>query len=238
MALHRPRWSACRGRSILRTAGWARLRSRTRRSSSAGTRPSPSCWGECRGICRARACWWCRAFRARASHRCCGRGCCRHSGERAWRRRRSRRRGRAWCSPRPGRRWMSWRCGWRCWPERTRRRCGEGWTPTPTGSRSPPARPPLRRHLGRDGIRTVRQRVGISRRGCCWWSTSSSSCSLSARRRSSAGCSSPPYARPPASGTARITSPRPWSCWACALILRVAVLTTRSWPMRSRTATW
>ena len=44
-------------------------------------------------------------------------------------------RGRAWCSPRAARRWMSWRCGWRCWPERTRQRCGAGWTPTRPGSR-------------------------------------------------------------------------------------------------------
>ena len=34
---------------------------------------------------RARACWWCRAFRARASRRCCRRGCCRGSAGRGWR---------------------------------------------------------------------------------------------------------------------------------------------------------
>ena len=53
---------------------------------------------------------------------------------------------------------MSWRCGWRCWRERTRPRCGGGWTPTRTGSRSPPGRPPWRGHLGRAGIRTARRR--------------------------------------------------------------------------------
>ena len=67
--------------------------------------------GGCRGICRARACWWCRVFRARASHRCCRRGCCRAIRGAVWRRYRGRRRGRAWCSPRAARRWMSWRCG-------------------------------------------------------------------------------------------------------------------------------
>ena len=62
-------------------------------------------------------------------------GCCPGSGGPGWRSRRGRHGGRAWCSPRPGPRWMSWRCGWRCWPERTRRRCGAGWTPTRPGSR-------------------------------------------------------------------------------------------------------
>ena len=45
---------------------------------------------------------------------------------------------------------MSWRCGWRCWPEPTRPRCGAGWMSTRPGSRSPPARPPSRRHRGRE----------------------------------------------------------------------------------------
>ena len=109
------------------------------------------CWSGCRGCWRARACWWCRVFRVRASRRCCGREYCRGSAGRGWRRRRARRRGRAWCSPRPARRWMSWRCGWRCWRARTRRRCGAGWTRTRTGSRSPPARPPSRRQPGQPG---------------------------------------------------------------------------------------
>ena len=34
------------------------------------------------------------------------------------------------------------------------------------------------------------------------------------------------------------TNLRPWSCSACALILRPAAPTTRSWPRRSRTAIW
>jgi transcriptional regulator with XRE-family HTH domain len=38
-------------------------------------------------------------------------GCCRGSGRRGWRPRRGRRGGRVCCSPRPARRWMSWRCG-------------------------------------------------------------------------------------------------------------------------------
>jgi transcriptional regulator with XRE-family HTH domain len=63
------------------------------------------------------------------------RGCCRGSGRLVWRPRRGRRRGRGWCSPRPGCRWMSWRCGWACWPGRTRRWCGAGWRPHRPGSR-------------------------------------------------------------------------------------------------------
>ena len=43
------------------------------------------CWSGCRGFWRARACWWSRGCRARASRRCCGRGCCRGSGGRGWR---------------------------------------------------------------------------------------------------------------------------------------------------------
>ena len=62
-----------------------------------------------------------------------GGGAAADPGGAGWRPRRERRRGRAWCSPRPGRRWMSWRCGWRRWPGRTRPRCGEGWTPDPDG---------------------------------------------------------------------------------------------------------
>ena len=46
-------------------------------------------------------------FRARGSRRCCGRGCCRGSARAGWRPRRKRRRGRAWCSPRPGIRSMN-----------------------------------------------------------------------------------------------------------------------------------
>ena len=61
-------------------------------------------------------------------------------------------RGRVWCSPRPGRRWMSWRCGWRCWREPTRPRCGGGWTPRRRGSPSPRGRPPWRGHPGRPGM--------------------------------------------------------------------------------------
>ena len=91
------------------------------------------CWTGCRGCWRARGCWWCPGRRARGSRRCCGRGCCRGSGRMGWPPRRERRRGRAWCSPRPGRRWMSWRCGWRRWRGRTRRRCGGGWTADPGG---------------------------------------------------------------------------------------------------------
>ena len=75
---------------------------------------------------------------------------------RAWQPRRGRRRGRAWCSPRAAPHWMSWRCGWGCWPEPTRRRCGGGWTPTRTGSRSPPGKPPSRRCPGWDGIQMAR----------------------------------------------------------------------------------
>ena len=56
-------------------------------------------------------------------------------------------RGRVWCSPRAGRRWMSWRCGWRCWRGPTRPRCGGGWTPRRRGSPSPRGRPPWRGHL-------------------------------------------------------------------------------------------
>ena len=96
-------------------------------------------------------CWWCRGCRARASRRCCGRGCCRGSGWRGWRPRRARRRGPAWCSPRPGRRWMSWRCGWRCWREPMRPRYGGGWRPRRGGSPSPRGRPPWRGHPGRTG---------------------------------------------------------------------------------------
>ena len=59
---------------------------------------------------------------------------------------RKRRRGRVCCSPRPGRRWMSWRCGWPCWRGRTRRRCGGGWRPIRPGSRSPPAKLPWHGH--------------------------------------------------------------------------------------------
>src|SRR5262249_11801005 len=36
------------------------------------------------------------------------RGCCPGSGRTGWRRRRALGAGRGWCSPRPGRRWMSW----------------------------------------------------------------------------------------------------------------------------------
>src|SRR5580700_265436 len=119
-----------------------------RRSSSAGKRPPPQCWTGCRGFWRARVCWWCRVSRARASPRCCGQGCCRGSGRRGWRPRRRRRRGRAWCSPPPARRWTSWRCESRRWPRRTPRRCGRGWRPLRPGSRSPRGRPPWRGHPG------------------------------------------------------------------------------------------
>src|SRR6266702_15060 len=120
--------------------------SRMRRFSTAGKRPPPSCWTGCRGWRRAQACWWCRVCRERASRRCCERECCRGFGGQGWPRRRVRRRGRAWCSPRPARRWMSWHCGWRCWREPMRQLCGVAWTPTRAGSRSPPVRLPwLRR---------------------------------------------------------------------------------------------
>ena len=127
---------------VLPTAGWAAFEGRMRGSFSAAKRPPPRCWSGCRGSWRARGCWWCRGCRGRASRRCCGRGCCRGSGRMGWPPRRERRRGHAWCSPRPGRRWMSWRCGLRRWRGRTRPRCGGGWPPIRTGSPSPPARPP------------------------------------------------------------------------------------------------
>ena len=91
------------------------------------------------------------------------------------------------------------------------------------------------------GIRTAPAAAAASRSrrgGCCWWSTSSRSCSPSAPRRSSGGRSSPPCTRPPPPGTARITARRRWWCWGCALISRPGARTTRSWPARSRTATW
>ena len=74
--------------------------------------------------------------------------------------------------------------------------------------------------------------------GCCWWSTSSRSCSPSAPMRGSGGRSSPRCTRPPPPGTARIRHRRRWSCWGCAPTSRPAARTTRSWPTRSRTATW
>ena len=73
--------------------------------------------------------------------------------------------------------------------------------------------------------------------GCCWWSTSSRSCSPSARMRGSGGRSSLRCMRRPPPGAARIRHRRRWSCWGCALTLRPGARTTRSWPMRSRTAT-
>ena len=62
-----------------------------------------------------------------------------------------RRRGHAWCSPRPGRRWMSWRCGWRCWREPTRPRCGGGWTTDPAGFALPARQAALARPHGPAG---------------------------------------------------------------------------------------
>ena len=56
-----------------------------------------------------------------------------------------------WCSPRPGRRWMSWRCGWRCWREPTRPRCGGGWTADPAGFALPARQAALARPPGPAG---------------------------------------------------------------------------------------
>ena len=220
--------------------GLTSSRSRTRGSSSAGKRPPPRCWTGCRGCWRARACWWCRGCRARGSRRCCGRGCCRGCGRTGWRPPRGRRRGRGWCSPRPGRRWMSWRCGWRCWPGRTRRRSGANWRLPRPGSRSPPGRPPWRVHPGQPGIRTAprRARQPSGSGGCCWWSTSSRSCSPSAPRKGSGGRLSPRCTRRPPPATARTSPRRLWWCWVCARTLRPGARTTRSWPDRSKTGTW
>ena len=239
MGWRRRRWSASRGWSILPYRGLSAFEEQDAAFFFGREAAATEVLERMSRLWRARACWWCRVFRVRASRRCCGRGCCRGSAGRGWRRRRGRRRGRAWCSPRPARRWMSWRCGWRCWRERTRRRCGEGWTPTRPGSRSPPARPPWHRRPGRSGSgRPGGRPAAASSGGCCWWSTSSSRCSPSAQMRGSGRRSSPPCARPPAPGTGRIRHLRRWSCWGCAPISRPAARITRSWPTRSRTATW
>ena len=62
--------------------------------------------------------------------------------EMGWRPRRGQRRGHAWCSPRPGLRWMNWRCGWRCWREPMRPQYGGDWRPILRGLPSPRGRPP------------------------------------------------------------------------------------------------
>ena len=74
--------------------------------------------------------------------------------------------------------------------------------------------------------------------GCCWWSISSRSCSPSARRRGSGGRSSPRCMRPPRPRTGRSRARRHWCCWGYGPISRPAASATRSWPVRSRTATW
>ena len=73
---------------------------------------------------------------------------------------------------------------------------------------------------------------------CCWWWISSRSCSPTAPMRGSDGHSSPPCTRPPPPGMGRTRHRRHWPCWACAPTSRPGARTTRSWPARSRTATW
>jgi hypothetical protein len=74
MGWRRLLWSVSRDLSIPRIGDWTRSGSRTQRSSSVAKPRPPSCSGECRGTCKARACLWCRASRARASRRCYGLG--------------------------------------------------------------------------------------------------------------------------------------------------------------------
>jgi len=62
--------------------------------------------------------------------------------------------------------------------------------------------------------------------------------SPSAQIKGSGRRSSPPCPRRPAPGMVQAVHPRRWWCWACGPISRPAARITRSWPTRSRAATW
>ncbi len=150
-----------------------------------------------------RGCWWCRAYRARASRRCCGRACCRGSARRGWR-------------PQPGA--ALWPClVFTPGPRAAGRagaagglagRDGRGRGAAGTGRRSgrvrayrAPGRAGPAPWAGEDpGARRRTQPAAVGS-GCCWWWTSSSSCSPSAPMRGNGGRSSPPCTRPRARGT-------------------------------------